>query len=302
MLCDGKTHRPLDRVIGTALTLHFPCTSERSFSIFEANHFHYRCSDQECGDSHCLEYVTHFTRSSRLPLNFNPLHFNHCFSCSTVYSSGSLSNIEPGTSSSSVKTVKDWIELLAIPLISLAILPDVDFVCLSHDGGFKFHDIISAKRYCACTWSRMLKERGKWLQLRFNIPNIPENKTNVERRLKQSLKAFKLFQHRFNILSTRFNDVERGWQTLSTLPFSKIERMLKQMLKPFTRAFTPKMMDFRRSMFANSFGTLRQHFNLKDNRQPLITSKLSRSKALFLNMYFDLVLRSLSTFLLASLS
>ena len=38
-------------------------------------------------------------------------------------------------------------ELLAIPLISLAILPGVDFVCLSHDGGLKFHDVISAKRY-----------------------------------------------------------------------------------------------------------------------------------------------------------
>ena len=57
--------------------------------------------------------------------------------------------------------------------------------------------------------------------------------------LKQSLKAFKLFQHRFNILSTPFNNVERGWQTLSTLPFNKIERMLKQMLKPFARALRP---------------------------------------------------------------
>ena len=84
----------------------------------------------------------------------------------------------------------------------------------------------------------MLKERGKWLQLRFNIPNILENKRNVEWMLKQSLKAFKLFQHRFNILSTRFNNVERGWQTLSTLPFNKIERMLKQMLKLFARALS----------------------------------------------------------------
>ena len=89
---------------------------------------------------------------------------------------------------------------------------------------------------CACACSTMLKERGKWLQLRFNIPNILENKRNVEWMLKQSLKAFKLFQHRFNILSTRFNNVEGGWQTLSTLPFNKIERMLKQMLKPFARA------------------------------------------------------------------
>ena len=56
--------------------------------------------------------------------------------------------------------------------------------------------------------------------------------------LKQCLKAFKLFQHRFNILSTRFNNVEGDWQTLSTLPFNKIERMLKQMLKPFARAFS----------------------------------------------------------------
>ena len=64
-----------------------------------------------------------------------------------------------------------------------------------------------------------------------------QNKRNVEWMLKQSLKAFKLFQHRCNILSTRFNNVEGGWQTLSTLPFNKIERMLKQMLKPFARAF-----------------------------------------------------------------
>jgi len=56
--------------------------------------------------------------------------------------------------------------------------------------------------------------------------------------LKQSLKAFKLFQHRFNILSTRFSSVEGGWQTVSTLPFSKIEGMLGQVLKPFARALS----------------------------------------------------------------
>ena len=56
--------------------------------------------------------------------------------------------------------------------------------------------------------------------------------------LKPSLKSLKLSEHRFNILSTCFNNTERGWQTLSTLPFNKIERMLKQMLKPFARAFT----------------------------------------------------------------
>ena len=94
---------------------------------------------------------------------------------------------------------------------------------------------------CAYAWSTMLKERGKRLQLRFNIPDILENERNVKWMSKQSLKAFKLFQHRFNILSTRFNNVERGWQTLSTLLFNKIERMLKQMLKPFARAFTDRI-------------------------------------------------------------
>ena len=63
---------------------------------------------------------------------------------------------------------------------------------------------------CACACSTMLKEQGKRLQLRFNIPNIPENKRNVERMLKQSLKAFKLFQHRFNFASIRLNTAERG--------------------------------------------------------------------------------------------
>ena len=89
---------------------------------------------------------------------------------------------------------------------------------------------------CTCACSTMLKERGKRLQLRFNIPNIPEYKRNVEWMLKQSLNAFKLFQHRFNIVSTRFNSVERGWQTLSTLPFNKIERMFEANVEAFAWA------------------------------------------------------------------
>ena len=60
------------------------------------------------------------------------------------------------------------------------------------------------------TGETMLKERGKRLQLRFNIPNIPENKRNVEWMLKQSLKAFKLFQHRFDNVSTLFNTFQHG--------------------------------------------------------------------------------------------
>ena len=65
--------------------------------------------------------------------------------------------------------------------------------------------------------------------------NIRDNKRNVEQVLKQSLNAFILIQHRFNFDSTSFNTVSRGWQTVSTLLFNKIEWMLKQMLKPFAR-------------------------------------------------------------------
>ena len=61
----------------------------------------------------------------------------------------------------------------------------------------------------------MLKEQGKRLQLRFNIPNIPEYKTNVEWMLKQSWNAFKLFQHRFSIVSTRFDTFQLGWKGMA---------------------------------------------------------------------------------------
>ena len=51
----------------------------------------------------------------------------------------------------------------------------------------------------------------------------------------------KPFQHRFNFDSTCFNAVERGGGvggklTVSTSLFNKIERILKQMMKPFRRA------------------------------------------------------------------
>ena len=83
--------------------------------------------------------LTRCTISSRLPLNFNPLHFNHRFSWSAVYSSGVLSNLEPETPSSSVRTVRKWSELLAISLAALKVSES--------RVGVKFHDVISAKRY-----------------------------------------------------------------------------------------------------------------------------------------------------------
>ena len=43
-----------------------------------------------------MQSLTRFNNSPLFPLCFNPRHFSHPFNCSTVYSSGSFSNFEPG--------------------------------------------------------------------------------------------------------------------------------------------------------------------------------------------------------------
>ena len=64
-------------------------------------------------------------------------------------------------------------------------------------------------------------ERGdKRLQL---YSTFAKTKRNVEWLLKQSLKAFKLIQHRFNFVSTRLKG-KRG-HTVSTSLFNNMERM-----------------------------------------------------------------------------
>lgn len=69
----------------------------------------------------------------------------------------------------------------------------------------------------------------------FNI----HDKRNIEWSLKQrSLKAFKLLHHRFNFDSTRMKGGGGGGQTVSASLFNKINRMLKQMLKLFSRALS----------------------------------------------------------------
>ena len=85
---------------------------------------------------------------------------------------------------------------------------------------------------CACAGSTMLKERGKWFQLCFNIPNIPENKRNVERMLNQSLKALANgFNICFNILAILLNgNAESVCHPLSTL-LKRVERMLNRCWK-----------------------------------------------------------------------
>ena len=93
-----------------------------------------------------MQTLTRFKSSSRFPFNFNPLHFNHRFNWSTVYSSESLSNFDPGTLSSSIRTVKDCCALLAIRKI----FPYFSYrvgLCLSESRrGLKFRDVINARR------------------------------------------------------------------------------------------------------------------------------------------------------------
>ena len=57
----------------------------------------------------------------------------------------------------------------------------------------------------------------------FNFIQHSRNKRNVEWLWKQSLKAFKFTQHRLNTAE----------QTVSASLFNIMERMLKQMLRPF---------------------------------------------------------------------
>ena len=115
--------------------LPFSCKSELSLRTFAANHLPLSMLGSSLWWSPLLrQSLTRSTSSSRFPLNFKPLHFSHRFSWSTVYSSASLSNLEPGMLSSSVRTVQGWSELVAIHVFFPVTLTELDFVCLSHGG------------------------------------------------------------------------------------------------------------------------------------------------------------------------
>ena len=75
--------------------------------------------------------------------------------------------------------------------------------------------------------------------------NIFKDKVNVEAMLNESLNQFNLIQHTFNKLSTFFalstmlNDLfKRPDIRFNNL---SVERMLKQMLKPFKRTIRPHL-------------------------------------------------------------
>ena len=94
----------------TCTRVPFPSNIESFFVFSPQTKGHYRCSDQARGHFYCLhdliQPLTRLKGSSRLPVNFNLLHFKHRSSCSIVYFSGSLSKIEPRKRSTSLKTEK----------------------------------------------------------------------------------------------------------------------------------------------------------------------------------------------------
>ena len=71
--------------------------------------------------------------------------------------------------------------------------------------------------------------------------NIFKSKENVESILNESLNHFKLDLP--NMLSTMLND---PFKCPRHLVQQSVERTLKQMLKPFKRAFTPRGANLRR--------------------------------------------------------
>ena len=56
----------------------------------------------------------------------------------------------------------------------------------------------------------MLKEGGQTASTPIHHSEHSREQKSVEWMLKKSLKAFKLFQHRFDIVSTLFNTFQRG--------------------------------------------------------------------------------------------
>ena len=83
--------------------------------------------------------------------------------------------------------------------------------------------------------------------------NIRETKRNVEWLLKRSLDVLKLTQHRFNFDSTCSKwGGGGGKQTVLTSLLNKIERTLKQMVKPFAQALSDNQEPVARSLVSGN--------------------------------------------------
>ena len=148
MFCDGKARQPVEGIIGAEFNGQFPCIPELSLTIFAANHLPLSMLGSSVWWFPLFKQsLTRFRRSSRFPFNFKPLHFSHRLNCSTVYSSGSRSNLDPGTPSSSVKTVKHYCALLAIRIHFLYFSYRIGLCLSESQRGSEIRDVISAKRY-----------------------------------------------------------------------------------------------------------------------------------------------------------
>ena len=179
MLLDGKARRPVEGINGGDVKLPFSCKSELFLRTFAATIYHDQCS----GQALLMQYLTHSTSSSRFPLNFKPLHFSHRFSWSTVYSSASLSNLEPGMPSSSVRTVLDWSELLTIHVFFPRTLTEFDFVCLSHDRG---QNVVTSLVHSTIKADLVLKVYASLM--RDELPSRANNSANDQDSVQEFLK------------------------------------------------------------------------------------------------------------------
>ena len=107
MLLDGKARQPVEGINGGEVKLPFSCKSELSLRTLEANHLTIINARIKPIVILTLNIIPHtLNKLVGFPFNFKPLHFSHSFSWSTVYSSGSLSNLEPGMLSSSVRALE----------------------------------------------------------------------------------------------------------------------------------------------------------------------------------------------------
>ena len=157
--CDGKPRQPVDGTNGSELKLQFACNFAFSLRTFAENHL----PSSILGSSVwwfplLIQSLTCFSSSSLFPLNFNALHFNHRFNWPTVYSSGSLSNLwNVVFAGENRKRWKRTARHSHIPLTTM--ITELAFVCVTHDRGLKFRDVISALRLTKQNLSRKTKFR-----------------------------------------------------------------------------------------------------------------------------------------------
>ena len=167
MLYEGNGFHPNFGIVGELLVcLLLVLSSSVTFVFLTSRSSHLPLSILESrtvGLPVARQRLTRVTRSLFFPLCFSLLHFNYCFSCSTVYPSHSLSNLEPGTLSLLVNIVilgGELVELDAI--ITHSLLHKT--VCLSESrGGSQFLWRHTLAALLVINWASQIHLWALWL-------------------------------------------------------------------------------------------------------------------------------------------